>query len=478
MAKTLDLLAFDLGASNGRALLGSFDGNRIQIQEICQFPNGPERIHHTLYWNALQLFSAIKVALKKAHSMPTSNIASLGLDTWGVDYGLLDRNGELLANPYHYRDHRTHGLLEEVLAILSKEEIYQETGIQFLPFNTLIQLYADLKYRPYVFECAKTLLFMPDLLNYFLTKEKKNEYTIASTSQFFNPKTDQWATSILNRLKIPSHLFEPLIYPGEIFGDLSPEVMRECGLHKTIPVVAVGSHDTASAVAATPFQDSKKGLFISSGTWSLLGVELEAPMINERSMKENMSNECGVGRTITFLKNISGLWLLQACKKSWEKEGLQLTYGEIERAARESKAGQFTINPDDPSFLNPQDMPTAIQEHCKEKGGFAPKEYGEMARCIYESLALTYHSVIKGLEALLGTKLDTIHMVGGGVKAELLCQFTANATKKRVIAGPIEATAIGNMVSQLIALGEILDLKEGREMVRRSCALKERTPME
>lgn len=476
MSKNLNLLAFDLGASNGRAILGRYDGKRLELETIHKFKNGGVRVYGNDYWDILGLFQEIKNGLTKAVSKTSDNITSLGIDTWGVDYGLLDKNDNLLTNPYHYRDSRTEGIMEEVNEYISQEDIYFATGIQFIWFNTLFQLYADKKYRPWILNNAKTLLFTPDLLNYFLTGKKINEYTIASTSQLFNPKNSEWADTIFDKLELPQDIMQKIVFPGEEIGTILEEVKNDCNIKKDLPVIAVGSHDTESAIAATPLEDRERSVYISSGTWSLLGMELDNPYINKESLQANYTNECGVGEKIAFLKNLCGLWLIQECKAAWEKQGMSLSYDEIDAKARKAESGKFIIDPNDERFKNPDNMPEAIREYCRETNQPRPENYGEMARGIYESLALSYKSAVEDLENLLDKNIDTINMVGGGINAEILCQFTADVTERRVITGPEEATAMGNILAQLMAAGEIDNLKEGREIIRNSVDLKEYIP--
>lgn len=475
MAPQLNLLAFDLGASNGRAIVGQYDGERLNLIEVHKFPNGPQTVHGHMYWNILDLFAQIKAGLVKACAVVGGKVDSMAIDTWGVDYGLLDANDTLLSNPYHYRDKRTDGLLEEVLAKISADEIYANTGIQFMQINTLVQLYADRRLRPWILDNAKTLLFIPDLLNFFLTGQKYNEYTISSTSQMLNATTLAWAEKIFSALDLPSNLMQPLVFPGTVIGMVTEQIKVETGIGCDIPVVAVGSHDTASAVAAVPLTSTENSIYISSGTWSLLGMELDRPVINEHSRRENFTNEGGVGKTIRFLKNISGLWLIQECRRIWQRDGLALSWDQISKAA-EAAPLKALINPDDPRFLNPDNMPEAIVAYCRETGQDVPGSFGEIARCVYESLAASYAKTIAKLESMIGRRIETIHMVGGGIQAEILCQFTANATKRKVVTGPIEATAMGNMLGQLMAKGEIHSLAEGRELIRRSVELKTYLP--
>lgn len=470
-----NVLAFDFGASNGKAVLGRFDGERVEMKVVHEFENGAETVFGSRYWDFFRLCREIKRGIGKAAAF-CGTIDSIAFDTWGVDYGLIDRNGDLMSNPYFYRDSRTDGLMEEVTGLIPREEIYRATGVQFMPLNTIYQLYADLKYRPWVLENAADMLFMPDLMNFFLTGLKYNERTIASTSQLFDPVRGRWADFLFEGLGLPPGITCDMIHPGETIGPLRREIGRECGIPAGVPVVAVGSHDTSSAVAATPLESADSGVYISTGTWCLLGMELDAPFINEKSLAENFTNECGVGGRIRFLKNICGLWLIQECRRIWAERGLELSYGEIEAAAVRAGPAHFRLDPDDGRFHNPPDMPAAIEEYCRETGQPVPRDHGETARGIYESLAGSFDAVINALEHMLDRRVDTVNMVGGGIRAELLCRLTAACTGRRVIAGPAEATALGNITVQLNALGETGGLAEGREIIRRSVEVKEYRP--
>lgn len=476
MGKELCLLAVDLGASNGRLIMGKYDGQRIDLNIIHKFPNRGYRLNTGLYWDILYLFSEIKKGLVKAVNEFGQDIKCLGIDTWGVDYGLLDKAGNLLSFPYHYRDERTRGIMEEVLAILPKEEIYQETGIQFLPFNTVFQLYADRKYRPWILDNADSLLFIPDLLNYFLTGMKFNEYTVASTSQLFNPVKGSWSGKIFAKLGLSPAVMKEIIKPGEVIGRINSQIKEECNLKGNVSVMAVGSHDTASAVAATPLADREHSVYISCGTWSLLGMELDEPLINQESLEANFTNELGVGNKVRFLKNITGLWVIQECRRIWTREGKDLTYQEISRAAEEAEPLPYKIDPNDPVFLNPDNMIEAIKEYCRRTEQPVPETYGQIARGIYESLAFSHKRVINSLEKLVNKEISSIYIVGGGSQAGILCRYTADLTEKEVIAGPVEATAMGNILAQLIGLGELKNLEEGREVVRKSVQLKKYLP--
>src|SRR5690554_2702198 len=476
MSKEFNLLACDLGTSNGRLIMGKYDGDRVKLQTIYKFPNGGERIHDNLYWNIVHLFSEIKNGLRKAAGNGDS-FKSIGVDTWGVDYGLLDKGGNLLSFPYHYRDHRTDGVMEEVFKKISRKEIYQKTGNQFLQFNTLFQLYIDKRERPWILENTDSLLFMPDLINYFFTGEKYNEYTIASTSQLFNPQNDKWSSYIFSKLNLPKGIMQRIIEPGDKVGELLGGVKRECGLQDNLDIIAVASHDTASAVAGTPLSNRNDSVYISSGTWSLLGMELKQPLINELSLQQNFTNELGVSRRVRFLKNITGLWLIQECKRLWEKEeGRDLSYDDISQAAERAEPFLFKLDVDDPVFLNPTNMIETIRDYCRQSGQKVPESVGQISRGLYESLAFSYDRHIKTLEKLSGKEIKTIHVVGGGSQSEILCQITASISGRRVIAGPVEATAMGNIIAQLMAAGEIKDLEEGREVIKHSVELKEYDP--
>ncbi|NWG14038.1 MAG: rhamnulokinase [Acidobacteria bacterium] len=466
MAATRNCLVFDLGAESGRAVLGSFDGNKLTLEEIHRFPNGPVQVLDTLYWDSLRLFAEIKRGISAAIRGKSGGVDTLGIDTWGVDFGLLDRRGELLGNPYHYRDRRSDGMLEEAFSRVPRREIFERTGIQFMQINTLYQLLAMAIQESPVLLNARTLLMMPDLFNYWLTGKAVSERTIASTSQCLDPTTGNWASDLVERLGIPARIFPEVVAPGTILGDVAGSVVAETG---SLPmrVVAGGCHDTASAVAAVPAQDSDYA-YLSSGTWSLMGVEIPRPVINAKSLDYNFTNEGGVCSTIRLLKNIMGLWLIQECRRAWAAEGSPLTYEEIAHIASEAPAFAALVDPDHGEFLALGDMPARIRAFCLYSGQQPPGDIASTARSVFESLALKYRFVLERLEELVGRRLETIHIVGGGSQNRLLCQFTADATGRSVTAGPVEATAAGNALMQLMALGEIHSLQEGRELVRRS----------
>lgn len=468
MTNTTNYLAFDLGASGGRAIIGRFDGARLALEEAHRFPNGPTRLLDSLHWDALNLFGEMKTGLGKAAELLGGNLTALGVDTWGVDFGLLDRQGNLIGNPYHYRDSRTDGMMEQAFAIVPREEIFRQTGIQFMQLNSLFQLLA-MKDSP-ALATTETLLFMPDLFNYWFTSQKSNEYTIASTSQAYNMQEGRWATELLAELGLPTHIFLDVVSPGTNLGPLLPHLAEEVGLHGELKVIAPGCHDTASAVAAVPVagEDQDHFAYLSSGTWSLLGVELPAPVINNQSLAYNVTNEGGVQNTTRLLKNLSGLWLVQECRRVWAQQGQVYSFAELTQMAAAAAPFAALIDPDDARFLAPGDMGQRIIDVCREGGQTPPAGKGAIIRIALESLALKYRWVVEKLEALIERPIEVIHIVGGGAQNTLLNQFAADATGRRVITGPVEATAIGNILLQMLATGQINSLSEGREVVKRS----------
>ena len=472
-------LAIDLGAESGRAVLGIHDGETLTLREISRFPNGPKTIRGTLRWDAFGLFSAIKQSIRQAFPEGGEGPASIGLDTWGVDFGLLDRHGQLIDPPFHYRDARTNRILTRTFEILPAAEIFTHTGIQFMQFNTLFQLMAMKLQGDVELGKAGTLLMMPDLFNYWLTGRMACERTIASTSQCYDPKSRQWAFSLLDKLGLPAGIFPEIIDPGSVLGTLKPELAEGLGV-PAIPVIAPGCHDTASAVAAVPVGPEYESDFayISSGTWSLIGAEIPEAVINQDSLAFNITNETGVENTIRFLKNLAGLWLVQECRRTWKEQGQELSYDELTRMATEAPAFQSLVDPDDSTFLAPGDMPARIQEFCRRTGQQIPESKSAIVRCALESLALKTRWVIDRLAALLGRKLPAIHIVGGGTQNRLLNQFIAEATARPIYTGPVEATAIGNILMQMLAQGRIASLREGRDLVRRSFPMETYLPQD
>lgn len=470
----LKLLAFDYGASSGRAIGGLYDGDTIKIEEIHRFSNDPVSVNGTLYWDILRLFFEMKQGILKAVKIYGQDIDSIGIDTWGVDFGLLDKKGDLIGNTVHYRDLRTQNMIEEASAKVPKEEIFNTTGIAFQKFNTLYQLLAVKKNQPHLLQNAKTLLFMPDLLGYFLTGEMHCEYSIASTSQMLDARAGTWAFEMLGKLDLPADILRPVVNAGTKLGQTSNAINDELNL-KGITVISVAGHDTASAVMAVPASKGRYG-YLSSGTWSLLGVELDQPVINEKTYTLNYTNEGGFNNTTRLLKNIMGLWIYQECRRSWEKEGTPVTFDELENAAGAAEPFKCFIDPDDDIFYSPGKMPQKVVDFCRDTGQRLPESRAEIVRCIMESLALKYRYTLDGLEDILGWQIPQLNIVGGGSQNKMLSRFAANACNKTVITGPIEATAIGNLLCQLISAGELKDIYEARELVKRSFPVHEYMP--
>ena len=451
-------LAFDLGASNGRALLGSIDGGRLAITELHRFPNGPVALPSGLHWNILGLWAEMLQGMRAA---APHHPVSVGVDTWGVDFGLLDAQDALIGNPYHYRDHRTQGMMAAAFERIPREAIYARTGNQFMELNTLYQLFAMVKQKAPALDIAQTLLFTPDLLNFWLTGRKVNEFTIATTSQAYSPLTGTWAADILEALDIPQHIFGEIVPPGTVLGPLREEVAKETGL-SDLTVIAPACHDTGSAVAAVPATNADFA-WLSSGTWSILGAEAKEPNLSEQALAFNFTNEGGVFDTWRLSKNMTGLWFMQECKREWG-----VSYDELTHLAAEARPFLAVIDVDDPVFFHPGDMPQKIRDYCANTGQTIPQTQGEITRVILESLALKYRHVLEQLDALTGIRHEPLHIIGGGTRNELLNQFAADATGRTVITGPVEATATGNILLQAIAMGQLADLAEARAIVRNS----------
>jgi rhamnulokinase len=465
-----DYLAFDLGAESGRAMLGRLRSGVLDLTEVHRFPNQPLSDGGSLRWNVRGLWAEMR---RSVDSLPDTALASIGVDAWGVDYALLDQRGELVENPYHYRDPRTQGMMEAIFERVPREEIYSITGIQFLPFNTLYQLHAACRLTPAAIQEATALATIPDLMNFWLTGNLASEYTNATTTQFVDAVTRSWATGLLARLELPSRLLAPIVEPGAQIGSL-----RFGGrARKGTPVIAPACHDTGSAVAAVAL--TGQTAFLSSGTWSLLGAELPAPVITPQARDLNFTNEGGVCGTTRLLKNIAGLWLLQSCRRCWAAEGRTFTYEELlEAAGRQADAFRSLFDPDDPAFLNPGHMPSAIARYCRRTGQAAPAAPPEFTRAILESLAFKYRAVLESLENLTGIRFEGIRVIGGGSKNRLLNQLTADATGRRVIAGPAEATALGNIAMQMLATGAVSSLAAARQVIDGSCAAERFEPRE
>lgn len=458
------VVAFDLGASSGRCVIGKLENDKIIMEEVHRFLNEPVKIGNVVYWDILRLFFEIKQGILKAKHI--SNFKSIGIDTWGVDFGLLNEEGALLENPIHYRDDRTIGMKEEVFKIIDKETLYNITGNQIENFNTIFQLFSLTKNRPWILEKTETLLLIPDLLNYFLTGVKKSEYSISSTTQLMDVKNKDWSYELLEKLNIPKTILPEIVKTGTVIGPLKSEICEELGVSPA-KVIAVAEHDTQSAVVAVPtFEDDF--IFISSGTWSLFGTELNEPIITENTFKNNISNEGGFGNTINLLKNIIGLWLIQESRRQWKREGKDFSFSDLEKMAENEELFQSFIDPDAEEFLTHGNIPERIKEFCKKTNQKVPKTEGEITCCINQSLALKYRYTLEQIEKCTCKKVSAINMIGGGTQSELLCQMTASSNSKKVIAGPIEATALGNIAVQFIALGEIKDLKEARKIISNS----------
>ncbi|HEV3477699.1 MAG TPA: rhamnulokinase family protein [Rubrobacteraceae bacterium] len=464
MPEETAFLAVDLGAESGRALLGRFDGERMALEEVHRFPNTPVLLPDGLHWDVLGIFAQIKDGLART-AKDAGRIASMGVDSWGVDFALLDEDGALISNPYHYRDSRTEGMAERAFDRMPREEIYEVTGIQFMPINTLYQLLA-MEGSP-LLGAAHSLLLIPDLIGYWLTGERACEFTNASTTQLCDARSGGWAGELIEAMGFPRHIFAEIIPPGTQLGSLLPGVADETGAEGGIPVTAVASHDTASAVVAVP-AESETFAYISSGTWSLVGVELPEPAIALEGLRANFTNEGGFGGTTRFLKNVMGLWLLQECRRTWAREGQDYSYEELTRLAEAVGVAGSLVDPDDPGFLPPGDMPGRIRRFCAETGQSPPEEPGAVVRCVLESLALKYRWALERAEAITGRRAEVVHIVGGGVRNTLLCQLTADATRRPVLAGPVEATALGNLMVQAYALGYLGSLEEIRAAVRGS----------
>jgi rhamnulokinase len=477
MAATSNYLALDLGAESGRGLLGRFDGRHLELEEIHRFPNSPVQMLDTLYWNLPQLFDEVKTALRKG-AVKGDELDGIGIDTWGVDFGLIGRGQTLLSNPVHYRDARTSGMLETAFQRIPRERIYEITGLQFLPFNTVYQLLALAQARSPLLEVAETLLLMPDLFGWLLTGCCAGERTNASTTQLLDPRTKSWSDEVCRALDVPLAILPPLIEPGTALGVLRSSVAEEVGLSKAVTVIAPATHDTASAVAAVPVRSAlgsrtqSNGVpdwcYLSSGTWSLLGVEVPHPVINADTMKYNFTNEGGVAGTTRLLKNIMGLWLVQECRRTWAGAGRELSYEEMTARAKAATPFAALVDPDDVTFLARGNMPARLAAFCARTAQTPPADEGAMIRCCLESLSLKYRWTIDRLESILRTTITTIHVVGGGAKNALLCQFTADACNRRVQAGPVEATAIGNILMQAIGRGRLTSIAELRTVVAQS----------
>jgi len=457
--------AFDIGATNGRSILGTLHNGRIELQELTRFPNKIIRIHDKYYWDIFALYEALKEGLMTAASQNIS-LDAIGIDTWGVDFVYLGEDNNLLSQPRSYRDPYTNGIPEEYFKLIPKRTVYDRTGIQIMNLNSLYQLYAAKCENNSAFNAAKGILFMPDALSYLLTGKKICEYTIASTSQLLNPKTKEFEKDLFEVMGISPSILQPLVMPGTVIGNLSESVAKECGL-LPIPVVAVAGHDTASAVAAVP-AENEQFAYLSSGTWSLMGIEIQEPIITEESYQMNFTNEGGVDGTTRYLKNITGMWLLEQCLKEWEADGQKYSYSEIMELSASASDFISVIDPDHQSFVNPESMTREIYEYCNLTKQKTPLNPAEFTRCIFNSLALKYKNVLNDLQKVAPFKIEKLHVIGGGSKNNLLNQLTANAIGLPLVAGPSEATALGNVMMQAKGLGVVKSLREIRKIIRNS----------
>ena len=464
--KKYHFFAFDLGATSGRSILATLQDGKIALKELTRFSNNILRIGEKYYWNIYFLFEELKKGLKTAVSQGIQ-LDSIGIDTWGVDFVYVAEDGSFSGLPRAYRDPYTNGMPEDYFKnVFSKKEVYDLTGIQIMNFNSLFQMYAAKKENFSALLNAKSILFIPDALTYLLTGKKVCEYTIASTSQLLNPYTKEIEPKFLEKTGIPASLLQPIVMPGEVVGIISGSIKEECDL-KDVPVIAVAGHDTGSAVAAVPAENERYA-YLSSGTWSLMGIEVKDPIINEKSYQLNFTNEGGVEGTTRFLKNITGMWLLEQCRKEWEKQGTKYTYSEIVELSRSVEEFLILIDPDYPGFANPASMTKAIADYCKETNQKSPETHAGYIRCIFDSLALKYKYVLDCLQSMAPFKIEKLHVIGGGSQNKLLNQLTANVIKIPVVAGPAEATAIGNIMMQAKGLGIVKSLNEMRMIIRNS----------
>lgn len=468
-------LAFDLGASSGRAMLGTIADHQLKLTEIHRFENRMVEIDNHFYWNIFSIFEELKTGLKKCIKDFGVQPDSIAIDTWGVDFAFVDKNGMIASLPYAYRDHRTDNAMEDFYKIIPKEELYLMTGIQLMQFNSLFQLFVNHQTKAPQYEIGKDLLFMPDALSYLFCGVKKNEFSIASTSQLLKPGKLAYENRLFEAMGVDQSIMQEIVLPGTLLGNIKPEVQKETGSLE-IPVIAVASHDTASAIASVP-ATGKNWAYISSGTWSLMGIESDKPLISKEILALNFTNEGGVEGTTRFLKNIMGLWLLQECRRVWSNT-VSYSWNEMVELSIQAQPFKCLIDPDDSNFLNPADMPQAIVDFCVKTGQSPPELHGEFIRCIFESLAMKYRLTLDAIRSVISYPIDTVHIIGGGANNELLCQYTANALQLPVKAGPTEATAIGNILIQAKAMGSVSTLEEIRSMVGSSFETKLFLPQE
>lgn len=462
--------AFDLGASNGRLMVSEFDGEKIYLEEIHRFSNHPVHLTGHYYWDILRIFQEMKKGMEKSIHKGYRSIEGMSVDTWGVDFGLISDTGELVGNPYSYRDYRSQDSLREIEKVIPQKTLFARTGVQPAAINTICQLYTMKNNHPELLDRAKTLLLTPNLINYFFSGVKASEYTISSTTSLLNIQNRNWDMELVKKLELSAEMFPDIVMPGTILGPIRASIQHECGTGP-VQVISGAGHDTACAYAALPIK-LDHSVFMSCGTWTLIGVQVKAPVICDEALEWGLTNEGTADGEVRLLKNMMGMWLIQECRAAWAKEGMHFTYEEEGRLIRNAAAFTSLIDPDDPSFFNPVHMPTQIRNFCINTGQQPPEKPGEYLHSILVSLSLKCRWIVEKLEHLTGRQIGTIHMGGGGIQNELFCQFIANAANRPVVAGPVEASAIGNALTQWIALGEIKNLTEGREMVRNSFPLK------
>jgi rhamnulokinase len=472
MSRTAHFIAADLGASSGRIMLGEWNGRAFSVRELHRFPNTGVRAAGTLYWDILGIWSQIQAGLRKYNATFAQTPDGIAVDAWGVDFGLLDGRGRLIGNPVHYRDSRTWGMTRRVFEMVPEREWFAETGVQTMPINTLFQLSSMVREHDPALDRAQTLLMIPDLCGYLLCGEAGVESTEASTTQMFSPRRGDWARELVGRVNLPVDLLPAVMQPGTVLARMRADVVEDCGFARPFPAIAVASHDTASAVAAIPGMDAES-VFLSSGTWSLMGIESAAPDISDAALRLGFSNEGGAGgfgaaASTLLLKNMTGLWIVQECLRHWSGEAYSYSWSDLVAAAAKAAPFKSLIDPDAPEFQAPRDMPRAIAHYCIATGQPAPQTEGEIARCAFESLSLNYRSVLDSLRALTGRSLGTIRVVGGGGLNAMLCQMTADACACEVVSGPAEASTLGNVMLQAVATGHLAGVREGREAIAES----------
>jgi rhamnulokinase len=475
MSTNVSFLAVDIGASSGRLMDCCWNGDRFSLQEIHRFPNGGVRFGASLHWDVLRIWSEIQNGLKKFRNLKSSLPAGIGVDAWGVDYCLLDDRDRLLGNPYHYRDARTRSLPDTLQAVVSAHELFRATGIQTMEINTSFQLASMAVQRDPQLLSAQTLLMIPDLFQFLLSGQKRVEYTEATTTQLYDLQMRCWSREILAKLNLPQHIFKEVVLPGAVLGNILPGVQADCGFSVGFPSIAVASHDTASAVAAIPDLDDSSVL-LSSGTWSLMGIAADEPNLSDEFFRLGFTNEGSADGGVLLLRNLTGLWILQECVRIWDEGGEHHTWAELEDAA--SKAAHFRsfIDPAATELQSPMDMCAAVKLYCEQSGQPVPQTAGEIARCIFESLSFAYSEVIEDMERITGRVLSTVRIVGGGCLNQFLCQMTADACGREVIAGPVEAAALGNAMVQAVATGHLKNLSDGRAAVKQSLECQSYSP--